>query len=153
MSIVIRFAPSPTGHLHLGHAASALLAWRSARAVGGRFLLRIEDIDPGRCRPEFDAAIREDLARTLMDEPDGFVSMDAIRRAEFAWGQEDERKQDKRQHRDWRKRTANADLHRMAMLWTIIDKGMKDGSDTLGYGDGWSRYCLSGHCIDCAAHS
>jgi putative DNA primase/helicase len=92
--------------------------------------------------PEGDrlVAIREDLARTLMDEPDGFVSVDAIRRAnfddgtaEFARGQEDERKQDKRHQRDWRKRTANADLHRMAMLWTIIDKGMKDGSDTLGH--------------------
>jgi glutamyl-Q tRNA(Asp) synthetase len=62
MSIVTRFAPSPTGHLHLGHAWSALLAWRRARAVGGRFLLRIEDIDPARCRPEFAAAIEEDLA-------------------------------------------------------------------------------------------
>ena len=46
MSIVTRFAPSPTGYLHLGHAHSALIAWRRARAAGGRFLLRIEDIDP-----------------------------------------------------------------------------------------------------------
>ena len=59
---VTRFAPSPTGLLHLGHAHSALFAWRKARESGGRFLLRIEDIDPGRCRPEFDAAIFEDLA-------------------------------------------------------------------------------------------
>jgi glutamyl-Q tRNA(Asp) synthetase len=58
--IVTRFAPSPTGYLHLGHAYSALFA-RDA-ALGGRFLLRIEDIDPARCRPEFDVAIREDLA-------------------------------------------------------------------------------------------
>ena len=43
-----RFAPSPTGHLHLGHAHSALFGWRLARAAGGRFLLRLEDIDPGR---------------------------------------------------------------------------------------------------------
>ena len=57
-----RFAPSPTGYLHLGHAFSALTAWRRARANGGRFLLRLEDIDPGRCRPEFAAAIAEDLA-------------------------------------------------------------------------------------------
>src|SRR4051812_22021723 len=61
MSIVTRFAPSPTGYLHLGHAASALFAWRQARAAGGRFLLRLEDIDPTRCRPEYAAAIVEDL--------------------------------------------------------------------------------------------
>ena len=60
--IVTRFAPSPTGYLHLGHAYSALIAWRTAREAGGQFLLRIEDIDTGRCRPEFTAAILEDLA-------------------------------------------------------------------------------------------
>ena len=58
---VTRFAPSPTGHLHLGHAHAALFAWHAARAAGGRFLLRIEDIDRGRCTPEFAAAIEEDL--------------------------------------------------------------------------------------------
>jgi glutamyl-Q tRNA(Asp) synthetase len=62
MSIVTRFAPSPTGHLHLGSAFSALVAWRRAREAGGRFLLRLEDIDQARCRPEFAAAILEDLA-------------------------------------------------------------------------------------------
>ncbi|HUB49955.1 MAG TPA: tRNA glutamyl-Q(34) synthetase GluQRS [Acetobacteraceae bacterium] len=62
MSIVTRFAPSPTGYLHLGHAFSAVIAWRRAREAGGRFLLRIEDIDPGRCRPDYTAAIQEDLA-------------------------------------------------------------------------------------------
>ena len=60
--IVTRFAPSPTGYLHLGHAFSAFNAWRRARAVGGRFLLRLEDIDPGRCRPEYSVAIEQDLA-------------------------------------------------------------------------------------------
>lgn len=59
---VTRFAPSPTGRLHKGHAFSALTAWTAARAAGGRFLLRIEDIDPTRCRPEFEAAILDDLA-------------------------------------------------------------------------------------------
>ena len=59
--IVTRFAPSPTGYLHLGHVRSAWEGWHAARAGGGRFLLRIVDIDTGRCRPEFDAAIREDL--------------------------------------------------------------------------------------------
>jgi glutamyl-Q tRNA(Asp) synthetase len=67
MSIVTRFAPSPTGHLHLGHAFSALFAWRRAREADGRFLLRLEDIDPGRCRPEFAAAILEDLAWLGLD--------------------------------------------------------------------------------------
>lgn len=62
MSIVTRFAPSPTGYLHLGHVFSALIARRRARDAGGRFLLRIEDIDPVRCRPEFAAAIEDDLA-------------------------------------------------------------------------------------------
>jgi glutamyl-Q tRNA(Asp) synthetase len=60
--IVTRFAPSPTGYLHLGHAFSALFAEQAARAAGGRFLLRIEDIDRARCRPEYEAAIVEDLA-------------------------------------------------------------------------------------------
>ena len=59
--IVTRFAPSPTGYLHLGHAFSALIAERAARQAKGRFLLRIEDIDTGRSRPEFEAAIVEDL--------------------------------------------------------------------------------------------
>ena len=57
-----RFAPSPTGLLHLGHAHAALFAWRAARASRGRFLLRLEDIDEARCRPDFAAAILEDLA-------------------------------------------------------------------------------------------
>jgi len=59
---VTRFAPSPTGHLHRGHAFSALTAFAAAEAAGGRFLLRIEDIDRTRCRPEFEAAALEDLA-------------------------------------------------------------------------------------------
>ncbi len=65
--IVTRFAPSPTGFLHLGHAHSALFGWRKAREAGGRFLLRIEDIDPGRCRPEYAEAILEDLAWLGLD--------------------------------------------------------------------------------------
>ena len=64
---VTRFAPSPTGRLHKGHAFSALTAWRAAKEAGGRFLLRIEDIDPTRCRPEFEAAILEDLAWLGLD--------------------------------------------------------------------------------------
>jgi len=60
--VVSRFAPSPTGRLHLGHGYSALLAHDYARTRGGRFLLRIEDIDPGRTREAFVAGIEEDLA-------------------------------------------------------------------------------------------
>jgi glutamyl-Q tRNA(Asp) synthetase len=59
---VFRFAPSPNGYLHLGHAFSALLNFDLARESGGRFMLRIEDIDPARCRSEFETAIDEDLA-------------------------------------------------------------------------------------------
>jgi glutamyl-Q tRNA(Asp) synthetase len=59
---VTRFAPSPTGRLHRGHAYSALTAFEAARAAGGRFLLRIEDIDRTRCRPEYESALLEDLA-------------------------------------------------------------------------------------------
>jgi glutamyl-Q tRNA(Asp) synthetase len=59
---VFRFAPSPNGFLHLGHALSALLNFDMAREAGGRFLLRIEDIDAARCRPHFEAAIYEELA-------------------------------------------------------------------------------------------
>ena len=59
---VYRFAPSSNGHLHLGHALSAMINFDLARVTRGRFLLRIEDIDKARCRPEFEAAIFEDLA-------------------------------------------------------------------------------------------
>jgi len=59
---VTRFAPSPTGYLHVGHVRSALEGWRAARGTGGRFLLRLEDIDQTRCRGEYAVAILEDLA-------------------------------------------------------------------------------------------
>jgi glutamyl-Q tRNA(Asp) synthetase len=81
--IVTRFAPSPTGYLHLGHALSALLAWRAAREAGGRFLLRIEDIDLARCRREFAPAIEEDLAWLGIDW-DGPVRVQSEHFAEYA---------------------------------------------------------------------
>src|ERR1700747_1371260 len=59
---VFRFAPSPNAYLHLGHALSALINADMARAAGGRLLLRIEDIDRTRCRPQYEAAIYQDLA-------------------------------------------------------------------------------------------
>jgi glutamyl-Q tRNA(Asp) synthetase len=65
--IVTRFAPSPTGYLHLGHAHAALFAFHAARDEGGRFLLRIEDIDAGRARPAFEAALLDDLAWLGLD--------------------------------------------------------------------------------------
>ncbi len=64
---VTRFAPSPTGFLHLGHVRSALEGWRAARESGGRFLLRLEDIDRARCREQFAAAILEDLTLLGLD--------------------------------------------------------------------------------------
>jgi len=64
---VTRFAPSPTGRLHLGHAHAALFAWTLARQAGGRFLVRLEDIDSTRCRPEYAAAALEDLAWIGLD--------------------------------------------------------------------------------------
>src|SRR5688572_28255711 len=70
MSWTSRFAPSPSGRLHLGHAYSAVLGEAAARESGGRLLIRIEDLDPGRCRPEFVEGIFEDLA-WLGLEPDG----------------------------------------------------------------------------------
>lgn len=85
MDFVSRFAPSPTGYLHLGHAFSALTAWQAARRTGGRFILRIEDIDTTRCRPEFEAAIYEDLAWLGLDWEDAvrrqsehFADYDAV---------------------------------------------------------------------------
>lgn len=62
MVFTTRFAPSPTGYLHVGHAFSALTAFDAAQAAGGRFLLRLEDLDRVRCRPEYEAAIYEDLS-------------------------------------------------------------------------------------------
>jgi glutamyl-Q tRNA(Asp) synthetase len=67
VSTTTRFAPSPTGYLHLGHAHAALFAWRAARAAGGRFLVRLEDIDPARCRPAFAEAALQDLAWLGLD--------------------------------------------------------------------------------------
>jgi glutamyl-Q tRNA(Asp) synthetase len=67
MPPVFRFAPSPNGYLHLGHALSALMNADMARAAGGRLLLRIEDIDATRCRPEYQGAIYEDLAWLGLD--------------------------------------------------------------------------------------
>jgi len=60
--IVTRFAPSPTGHLHLGHAFAAITAHDMAKRAGGRVLLRIENIDQSRCKPEYEGVIFEDLA-------------------------------------------------------------------------------------------
>jgi glutamyl/glutaminyl-tRNA synthetase len=68
---VTRFAPAPTGFLHLGHLVNALYTWGIARATGGRVILRIEDHDRQRCRPELEAALLEDLQRLGLapDEP------------------------------------------------------------------------------------
>ena len=67
--MLTRYAPSPTGHLHLGHVANAIYVWGLARKAGGRVLLRMEDHDRVRCRWEYEASILEDLA-WLGFEPD-----------------------------------------------------------------------------------
>lgn len=82
-----RFAPAPTGRLHLGHLANALYVWGIARAHGGRVILRIEDHDRQRCRPEFEAALLDDLDRLGLaaDEP----STDALRAGPSPYRQSD----------------------------------------------------------------
>ncbi len=80
---VTRFAPSPTGLLHLGHAFAAFTARNLAEDAAGRFLLRIEDIDAARCRPEFDAAILEDLTWLGLDW-DGLVRRQSAHMADYA---------------------------------------------------------------------
>jgi glutamyl-Q tRNA(Asp) synthetase len=80
---VTRFAPSPTGFLHLGHAFSAWTAFSRARQAGGQFLLRLEDIDATRCKPEYAAAILEDLA-WLGIAWDGEVRVQSAHLAEYA---------------------------------------------------------------------
>jgi glutamyl-Q tRNA(Asp) synthetase len=82
-----RFAPSPTGYLHLGHVANAIYVWGVARALGGRVLLRIEDHDRGRCRPEYEAALLEDLT-WLGLEPDQGTAAD-LRAGASGWRQSD----------------------------------------------------------------
>ena len=76
---VTRFAPSPTGHLHLGHAHAALFAWDQARTRSGQFLLRVEDIDKGRCRAKFENHLLDDLA-WLGEGLDGFGWEQPLRR-------------------------------------------------------------------------
>jgi glutamyl-Q tRNA(Asp) synthetase len=82
-TIVTRFAPSPTGLLHLGHARAALIAHDRARESGGRFLLRIENIDATRCRPDYEAAILEDMA-WLGIVPDGPVRRQSDHLSDYA---------------------------------------------------------------------
>ncbi len=81
-ALVTRFAPSPTGYLHLGHAHSALTAWRRAREAGGRFLLRLEDIDRTRCRAEYAEAALADLAWLGLDW-DGAVRRQSAHFADY----------------------------------------------------------------------
>ena len=83
MSIISRFAPSPTGPLHLGHVYAALFAWRHARSSAGRFLLRMEDTDSERCRPGYARGILDDLA-WLGLHWDGPVRIQSEHLAEYA---------------------------------------------------------------------
>src|SRR5438128_11529277 len=74
--IISRFAPAPTGYLHIGHVVNAVYVWGVTRALGGRVLLRIEDHDPTRSRPQFETAILADLAWL------GFASHESVRQSE-----------------------------------------------------------------------
>lgn len=78
-----RFAPAPTGYLHLGHAASAIWVWGVARALGGTVLLRIEDHDRGRCRPEYEQALLEDLEWLGLDPDLGLPAQYRAGRCEY----------------------------------------------------------------------
>lgn len=78
--VVTRFAPSPTGWLHLGHVFAAREAWRAAKEAGGRFLVRLEDIDGTRVRPEYEAGIFEDLAWL------GMAWEEPVRKQSEHWG-------------------------------------------------------------------
>jgi len=82
MNVVTRFAPSPTGPLHLGSAYAAWFAWNAAKETGGKFLLRIADLDQGRARPEFEAAILDDL-RWLGLDWDGPIIRQSDRSAAY----------------------------------------------------------------------
>ena len=85
--LTTRFAPAPTGLLHLGHLANAIYVWGLARRFGGRVLLRIEDHDRQRCRPEYETALLDDLDRLEIaaDEP----STDSFRAGRSAYRQSD----------------------------------------------------------------
>lgn len=90
---VTRFAPAPTGYLHLGHLVNALYTWGIARAVGGRVILRVEDHDRGRSRPEYEEALLDDLERLGLtpDEPspgDFRAGPTPYRQSDAAWAYE-----------------------------------------------------------------
>src|SRR5439155_26609940 len=86
-SPLTRFAPSPTGYLHLGHVANAIYVWGMARVPGGRVLLRLEDHDRGRCRPEYEAALLDDLAWLGLEPDQG--PPDELRAGTSTWRQSD----------------------------------------------------------------
>jgi glutamyl/glutaminyl-tRNA synthetase len=86
-SPLTRFAPSPTGYLHLGHVANAIYVWGMARVLGGRVLLRLEDHDRGRCRPEYEAALLHDLAWLGLEPDQG--TPDELRAGSSTWRQSD----------------------------------------------------------------
>jgi glutamyl-Q tRNA(Asp) synthetase len=115
---VFRFAPSPNGYLHLGHALSALLNADRARAAGGRLLLRIEDIDETRCRPEFETAIDEDLAWL------GIAWERPVRRQS--------------EHYD-EYRAALAGLEAMGLIYPSFDSRAEIAAQVAERGGGWPR--------------
>jgi len=115
---VFRFAPSPNGYLHLGHALSALLNADLARETGGRLLLRIEDIDRTRCKPEYEDAIYEDLAW-----------------AGIAWEQPVRRQSE---HFD-AYRDALAKLQALGLVYASFESRGEIAEQVTARGEGWPR--------------
>ncbi|HEY8258740.1 MAG TPA: glutamate--tRNA ligase family protein [Gemmatimonadales bacterium] len=87
---LVRFAPSPTGYLHLGHVANAVCVWGLARALGGRVLLRLEDHDRGRCRPEYETALLDDLEWLGLTPDAGTIAELRAGRSSFRQSDNDE---------------------------------------------------------------
>lgn len=131
---VSRFAPSPTGYLHLGHLVNAIYVWGLTRALGGQVLLRLEDHDRGRCRPAYEAAILEDLD-WLGLVPDG-ESLDSLQRGPSSFRQSDN---------DARYQTALESLSSRGLVYTCTCSRAAILERTGAQG---AELCYDGHCRD-----
>lgn len=131
---VTRFAPSPTGYLHLGHLVNAIYVWGLARALGGHVILRMEDHDRGRCRPAYEAAILDDIA-WLGLAPYG-DSLDSLQRRPSSYRQSDN---------DARYQTALESLAARGLVYTCTCSRAAILART---GPQGAELCYDGHCRD-----